>query len=477
MRIKYFYQLLISHISILIFAFLIISLAFSQFVENYIFQNKVEELDAYGEQILTDLTVRIEGNESFLSEYSQLLDTRHIKYLLFNSEGKVIYPQLQSTPLIQLTENEWKKISTGNKVSVKHDIKRYGQEVSLVALPLMQGERLMGGILLLSPITGTVAMISQLNKFLLYTIVISLSATIMISLLFSKSLIKRIKVLRNATSMISTGNYDVHVPYTYLDEIGLLAKDFNEMAERLKESNEEIERLENRRRKFIADVSHEMRTPLTTISGLAEGIKDRLIPEDGIEKGMVLIDREAKRLIRLVNENLDYEKIRSNQLKLNKMIVNLFEVLEVVKEQLILQANKKNNEITIDCDKHLAVFADYDRMIQVIINIVKNSNQFTENGQITLVGKEDENEIIIEIDDTGIGIDPKEIESIWLRFYKADLSRTGNSFGEFGIGLSIVKQLVQLHNGKIDVSSEKGKGTKFTIRLPKIAAAGEGEKQ
>jgi hypothetical protein len=104
MRIKFFYQLLISHISILILAFLILSFSFSQFVENYIFQNKVEELDDYGEQILTDLTVRFEGNEEFLEEYSQILDTRHIKYILFNFEGKIIYPQLQSTPIIQLTE-------------------------------------------------------------------------------------------------------------------------------------------------------------------------------------------------------------------------------------------------------------------------------------------------------------------------------------------------------------------------------------
>lgn len=468
MKIKFFYQLLISHISILLFAFLILSLSFSQFVENYIFQNKVEELDAYGEQILTDLTVRIEGNEQFLLEYSQLLNTRHIRYLLFNRDGKVIFPELQSSPLIQLTEREWNEISKGNKISVKHDFKRFGQEVSLVALPLMHKDQLAGGILLLSPITGTMAMISQLNKFLLYTIVISFSAAILISLLFSKSLIKRIKVLRNATSMISTGNYDVHVPYTYLDEIGLLAKDFNEMAVKLKASHEEISRLENRRRKFIADVSHEMRTPLTTISGLAEGIKNQLIPEEDVEKGMVLIDREAKRLIRLVNENLDYEKIRSNQLKLNKMAVNLSEALEVVKEQLFIQASEKNNKITVECEEELLIFADYDRLIQILINIAKNSNQFTENGEIVLRGGADDVNTIIEIEDTGIGIDPKEIESIWLRFYKADVSRTSSTFGEFGIGLSIVKQLVQLHNGEINVSSEKGKGTKFTVYFPKI---------
>ncbi|MEH7343066.1 HAMP domain-containing sensor histidine kinase [Bacillus sp. JJ1532] len=467
MRIRFFYQLLISHISILILAFLILSLSFSQFVERYIFQNKVEELEAYGDQILTDLTLRLEGNEQFLAEYSQLLNTRHIKYILFNYEGKVIYPKLQSSPLIQLTEKEWTEISKGNKVSVKHDIKRFGQEVSLVAVPFMQGDRLGGGILLLSPITGTMNMITQLNKFLLYTIVISLSASILVSLIFSKSLIKRIKEIRNATSMISAGNYDVYVPESSIDEIGQLARDFNEMAGKIKKSHEEIDRLENRRRKFIADVSHEMRTPLTTISGLAEGIKNQLIPEEDIERGMILIDREAKRLIRLVNENLDYEKIRSNQLKLDRVEINLSEVLEVVKEQLHMQALEKNNHISVICDENIKVIADYDRLIQILINIVKNSNQFTERGQIILKGISEEKETIIEIEDTGIGIDPEEIESIWHRFYKADVSRTGESFGEFGIGLSIVKQLVQLHNGHIEVSSEKGKGTKFTIHLPK----------
>ncbi|MBP2241035.1 signal transduction histidine kinase [Cytobacillus eiseniae] len=466
MKVKFFYQLLVSQISILILAFLILSLSFAQFVENYIFQNKVDELNDYGEQILTDITIRVDGTESFLDEYSQILETRHIQYILFNYEGKVIYPQLQSAPLIQLTKSEWEQIAKGKRVSVKHDIKRFGQEVTLVAMPFMQGDKLSGGILLLSPITGALDMIKQLNRFLLYTIVIALTASILISLVFSKSFTIRIRSIRNATSMITAGNYDVHVPDKYQDEIGELAADFNKMAEKLKDSNEEIERLENRRRKFIADVSHEMRTPLTTISGLAEGIKDHLIPEDDIEKGMVLIDREAKRLIRLVNENLDYEKIRSNQLKLNKMNMELIDIFEVVEEQLHLQALEKNNHLTIDCHEEIIVYADYDRLVQIIVNIVKNAIQFTDNGQIFLKGKRDETSTIIEIEDTGVGINPEEIESIWVRFYKADLSRTTQPYGEFGIGLSIVKQLVQLHEGEIAVTSEKGKGTKFTIRLP-----------
>ena len=112
------------------------------------------------------------------------------------------------------------------------------------------------------------------------------------------------------------------------------------------------------------------------------------------------------------------------------------------------------------------VFADYDRLIQILVNITKNSIQFTQNGDITLRGYEGYKETIIEIEDTGIGISKEEIEHIWERFYKADVSRTNTAYGEYGLGLSIVKQLVELHKGTIDINSEKGQGTTFTIRLP-----------
>lgn len=143
------------------------------------------------------------------------------------------------------------------------------------------------------------------------------------------------------------------------------------------------------------------------------------------------------------------------------------EAFEIVKEQLEMQAVEKGNKIYLEAEEGTSVYADYDRLIQILVNIVKNSIQFTEQGSIFLRGKVGPDQTLIVIEDTGIGIDPQEIESIWLRFYKADLSRTNHSFGEFGIGLSIVKQLVQAHSGEINVSSEKGKGTKFTIRFPR----------
>ena len=148
------------------------------------------------------------------------------------------------------------------------------------------------------------------------------------------------------------------------------------------------------------------------------------------------------------------------------MPIQASDVLEIIQDQLEPLAEEKNNQIKIDAEKGLFIFADYDRLTQIIINLTKNSIQFTNDGTIWLRAKAGYMETILEVEDTGIGIDPREIEDIWHRFYKADISRTTNPYGEFGLGLSIVKQLVSLHDGTIEVSSEKGKGTIFTIRMP-----------
>src|SRR5690606_3192196 len=308
--------------------------------------------------------------------------------------------------------------------------------------------------------------IQEINQYLFYTMFLSLAVALLMSWILSMIHVKRIKRLRQATSMISTGDYSVKLPSSDFDEIGELSNDFNKMAQRLQTSMEEIESLENRRRKFMADVSHELRTPLTTISGVIEGLKNDLIPEEEKAKGIQLVSQETKRLIRLVNENLDYEKIRSNQGTLQKETIELREVLEVVQDTLEPQAAEKNNQIIVDVPESLKITADYDRLIQILIAIIKNGIQVTDSGTILIGGKAGEDETDIANEDTGSGIDPGEIEKIWHRFYKADVSRTGTPFGQFGLGLSIVKKLVHLHHGKIKVTSEKGKGTKFEIRIP-----------
>ncbi len=289
---------------------------------------------------------------------------------------------------------------------------------------------------------------------------------LLLSVILSRIHVRRIKKLQEATSLVAVGDYSVRVHSSNFDEIGELASDFNSMVDRLRVSKEEIDALENRRRQFMSDVSHELKTPLTTISGVIEGLNNNMIPEAEKGKGITLVSQETKRLIRLVNENLDYDKIRSNQIVLMKESIQLAEVLEIIQEQLYTQAIEKGLAINVDAADNVYIYADYDRLIQIIMNITKNSIQFTDAGEIWLRGRADDGFTIIEIEDTGIGMDPAEIENIWKRFYKADISRTNNPYGEFGLGLSIVKQLVQFHHGTIEVSSQKGTGTKFTIYFP-----------
>lgn len=467
MKIKYLYQQLASHLSVMIVAFLILSLLFSHYVEKFVYDTKTEELVTYGANILNDMERSQFNSNTVLRQYENVLNTRDIQYSLFDEKSAIIYSTGLKTPLIELQDSEWQNLKDGNIVTVKQAFDRFEDDVTFVLLPYVHNNQFIGGILLTSPIKGSRQVISQMNYYLVYTTAIALGISLLMSWVLSTFHVRRIKRLQEATSLVAGGDYSVRIPSSNFDEISELAGDFNSMVEKLNASMEEIETLENRRRQFMADVSHELRTPLTTIRGIIEGMSNNMISEEEKAKGLGLASNETRRLIRLVNENLDYEKIRANQIQLHKQEIQLVELFEIIKDQLEDIAAERNNIIQITVGQDVTVHADYDRLTQILINITKNSIQFTENGHITLRGFTEDEQIVIEIEDTGIGIDPADIENIWSRFYKAILSRTTNPYGEFGLGLSIVKQLVTMHDGEIKVTSEKGKGTKFSITLPK----------
>ena len=173
----------------------------------------------------------------------------------------------------------------------------------------------------------------------------------------------------------------------------------------------------------------------------------------------------------MVNENLDYEKIRTNQILLSKHTFNARKDLDNITEQLTQKAEEAGDTITIKAPAQLPTYADHDRFVQILFNIVQNAVQFTKNGQITIGGKLGYHQTEFTVSDTGIGMSKDQMKNIWERYYKADPSRKNTKYGESGLGMAIVHQLMGLHGGTIEVDSKLGSGTTFTLIFPDEATA------
>lgn len=287
----------------------------------------------------------------------------------------------------------------------------------------------------------------------------------------------RITKIQRATRQVANGDFDVQIDTYHHDELDDLAEDFNLMTRSLKESQVEIERQEQRRHELMANAAHEMRTPLTTINGLLEGMAYGALPEEDQEQCINLMRKETTRLIRLVNENLDYEKSRSGELVLAKTNFDATSAIKDVVSQLHKMAEDVGDRFIVKLPPLLNVYADKDRFIQIITNIGKNAVQFTRDGTITISGEKHGNDTMISIADTGIGMTDEEISNMWERYYKADPSRKVAKYGESGIGMAIVHQLLQLHHAKVCVDSAPGKGTTFTLLFHGEAIASDGSDQ
>lgn len=277
---------------------------------------------------------------------------------------------------------------------------------------------------------------------------------------FSYNLTKPLKQMAQATKQFAKGNFSVRVSETTNDEIGELAVAFNNMAESLS-SSEQI------RKNFVANVSHELKTPMTTIAGFIDGILDGTIPKEKQDYYLHIVSDEVKRLSRLVRSMLDLSRIDSGELKLNYQTFDLFNILVTIVITFEQEIDKKNIEIRgLDSLTSANVYGDKDLIHQVVYNLIENAVKFTNDGgyiEFNIVQKSERTTLYIK--NSGHGIAKAEIPLIFDRFYKTDKSRSKDKKG-LGLGLYLVRSIIRLHGGEIDATSVVGEYCEFNLYLP-----------
>ncbi len=294
-------------------------------------------------------------------------------------------------------------------------------------------------------------------------VLVSLGAAVGLAFLAAAVIVLRLtrslRALSVATSALATGSFREPVKVEGRDEVAALGLAFNRMAERL----QEIDRL---KQTFLAAVSHELRSPLTSIREAAHLLRDEVPGGLNAKQGRLvsIVEKGSDRLLRLVNQILDLSRLRAGMLTVARMPVTLDRVVAKAVEELRPQAEDAGLVLTLErVGTRFDYFGDEDRLVQVVVNLVSNAIRFTPSGgQVTARVIDVGPEVEIQVEDTGIGIPAAAVPHIFGWYEQAHRDRGGT-----GLGLPIARGLVAAHGGRVTVESQEGKGSRFTVLLPR----------
>ena len=292
--------------------------------------------------------------------------------------------------------------------------------------------------------------IKRSNRFLLFSLFALGGLAIILSIIFSRKLTNPIKRLVSAAKAISEGNMKSRVKISDNDEIGKLSETFNLMAKNL-------EMQESLRKKLISNVAHELRTPISAMRGEIEGMVDGLITTD--REQLKSLYEETGRLKNILDGIDELSQAQASALSLRKQSIELKPFLKNIIDRFSKISFDKGINIELQCDDGFIIHADPDRLSQIAINLLSNALKATERGKIWIKAGAKDSEAFIEVGDTGCGIRQEDMPFIFERFYRV-------AEGGLGLGLAIVKELVDAHDGRIEVKSEYGKGSVFTVYIP-----------
>ena len=323
-------------------------------------------------------------------------------------------------------------------------------------------DRFIGYVVSASSIADVDVLMSKMARLYFIAAVVPLTFMFIAIYIITYKMTKPLKLMSDASRAMARGDFSKRIPVTSDDEIGKLAVSFNQMTNSLS-------RLEEMRKSFVADISHELKTPMTTIGGFIDGIIDGTIEPENQKHYLEIVSEEVSRLSRMVQSMLSISQLESGSTTLKKERFDFKELLLGIVLSQEQRIDSKNLEINgLDKLSSITLEADKDLIHRVVYNLVDNAVKFTdEGGNISFNAKVEAKKLVFSIRNTGKGIPQSDLPYLFERFYKVDKSRSANKKST-GLGLFIVKTIVKNHGGKITVSSVENEFTEFEVTLPLV---------
>lgn len=402
-------------------------------------------------------------NQEVLNPFLSMMgDAIDATILLADAQGDVLLCSdirlLQSAKNASLAETIEQLRHAQTSLSTLGGLFRHPQYVA--GAPIEIKDHTVGYVLASAPVASVWSVLGDNLKVYLLSAIGALVLSCLVVYLLTYRIVRPLRQMAAATRRFAQGDFSARVQVRGKDEIAELGEALNHMASSLSAG-------ETMRRSFVANVSHELKTPMTTISGFVDGILDGTIPPEKQVHYMQIVSDEVKRLSRLVRSMLDLSRIDSGELKLTTVRMDLVEALCSVLVSSEQRIEQKNLRITglEDCEKQ-EIDGDYDLMCQVLYNLVDNAIKFTnDGGDIDIRLSRKDGRVNFVIRNTGAGIPIQEMPQIFERFYKSDRSRALDKNG-MGLGLYIVKTVISLHHGEVAVRSVEGEFTEFAFWVP-----------
>jgi signal transduction histidine kinase len=461
MRKKLFLSSLVIILITLLLSILSVNLVFQKQFGNYLTQMTEATLEQLPDRLSSIYQTKGGWDTQALSDLAHTLPMG-TEIELKEPSGKSILTLVN--PMESMMSNGW-GMGTGMGMRMDMGMNYSVQEWKTKTLAINGPQGTLANAIVRYPASTRVlnpedaSFVSAVIRSLLLAGTLALLIGILLSYWTSRHLVSPLQRLTKAVHRVGEGHLDEQVPITAKDEVGQLATAFNNMTDNLKKQ----ERL---RKQFTADIAHELRTPLTSIRSYIEAFQDGVLPADA--ENLSIINDEIERLVVLASDLKDLNVAEIGALKPDFAPVDLGELLDKVASNLYPLIQEKDIDLNWKRPDHpLVIQGDEHLLTRLFYNLIHNANKYTEtHGQISIQIEERPHDLLIHVRDSGIGIPEDDLPYIFERFYRADKSRSRETGGT-GIGLALVLQIIQLHQGTINVESAPGKGSQFTVLIPK----------